>query len=349
MLRRLNWFDSLIEIEKSRRCTFTVVLTRHCNLRCSHCNVHEWLDTKTEGFYPLSKLNSFIEKLREAGKSEFYFQLIGGEVLSKYDRLSSFISEFKDYWISMTTNLVNLPEEHDILKNVRISVSVDGLPEDHDRIRGQGTFKKTFKNIDRMTKEGHELQIQASLDYSYFKDKDKLAKFIGLMKYVGVKEEDVSAGLIVPERSCLGVDDMFIEGLSKNAPYKVPCCSYRFMSNFVVTPDGKLWNGYYNVGKHEDCLGTLDDDLNVMREKYKDCILRSHFGKDENCTTCPAIKYCWGLYCHNTFKYNDLKPSSLCNKEKIIEETSKIDVEKQRDEIKNTHIKEIYELIHGLK
>ena len=120
----MEQLKSLFDIEKCQGCSITAILTRHCNLRCSHCNIHEWLDNKEENFYDLSILKSFINKLKSIGKKNFAFNLIGGEVLSKFDRLNNFISEFKDYKLTMTTNLVDLPEDFEILKNVDVFVTL---------------------------------------------------------------------------------------------------------------------------------------------------------------------------------------------------------------------------------
>lgn len=344
----MNWFDSLLNIEKSDSCSIVIIITRHCNLRCSHCNVHEWLDTKTEGFVDVQKIKNFIEKLKKIGKKHFSIQFIGGEVLTVFDRLSNLIEELKDHSLTTTTNLVNLPKNHEILRHLKISVSLDGIPEDHNQIRGIGTFEKTYKNIDILIREGHEICVQSALPNEYFnQDTEKLKKFIGMLCYIGVKKENIYTGLVVPFCANSENDSYFINNLSKNAPYKLPCCAYRFMSNFIITPDGSVWNGYYNVGAKKDCLGSLDDDLDTIRDNYTQCIKNSHFGKDKNCTSCPVIKHCWGLHCFNTFKYDEnLKPSSLCQKEKIIEKCHNIDVKEIYESIKSKPVKQIFGLLH---
>lgn len=316
-----DWKKSLLDWENNEGCLITVVLTRHCNLRCLHCNIHEWLDTKSEKFFELDAFERFLSKLSDLGKKKINLVLIGGEVLSNFERLSSFVERFKHIKTQITTNLVSLPDEHDVLKNVDISVSLDGTPEDHDAIRGKGTFAKTYKNINQLKKEGYKIRVQATLPEEYFKEGSmKMKKFMAMMSYVGIKKDEIFTGLVVPFSPDKEKDKFFVQRLNDNAPYKIPCCSYRFMSNFVVTPDGRLWNGYYNVLVDKYCLGTIDDEIEDIRSNFERCIDDSHFAKDENCTSCPALKMCWGLYCFGTFKYReDIKPSDLCDREKIIQ------------------------------
>lgn len=315
-----NWKKQLLNWENNEDCSVNVIMTRHCNLRCTHCNINEWLDTKIESFFDLADFDDFLNKLKNIGKKNISILLIGGEVLSNFERLSSFIEKFKDYTLNITTNLVSLPNNFEILKHANISVSIDGLPEDHNKLRGAGTFEKTYNNLNKLKKENYKVHVQSLLPPEYFTSSiHKLNEFLAMMAYVGLKEKEIFTGLAVPFSIDKDKDNLFVQKLSNNIPYKNPCCSYRFMSNFVVNPEGKLWNGYYNVPVEDYCLGTIKDSVEDIRKNYEKCIDKAHFAKDKNCVSCPALQVCWGLYCYNTFKYDkNLKPSDLCDRENII-------------------------------
>jgi MoaA/NifB/PqqE/SkfB family radical SAM enzyme len=153
---KLAW-QKLLSFEENDTCVLTVILTRFCNLRCLHCNISEWLDNKTESLFDLNDFEIFINRLKQRGKKKFFLNLIGGEVLTKFDRVQSFLNKFSEYQFGITTNLVKLPDDYQSLKNVSINVSLDGLPEDHDKIRGKGMFKKTYKNISILKKEDYRI------------------------------------------------------------------------------------------------------------------------------------------------------------------------------------------------
>jgi len=332
--QHLNWKKYLHGYKRSEECALTLIITRHCNLRCTHCNIHEWLDTKSENFYNLKNLQDFINKMHCLGKKRFKITIIGGEPLTKPERIKGILEAVKDYScsIDMTTNLLNLPEKYDFLKEIKITVSIDGIPEDHDKQRGKGTFKKTYKNLAKLISENYNISVQTAVPLEYFqKDIHKLKKFYAMMSYINLNPNKINPGYAVPHTLNKDRDQKIIENIMNRMPYMGPCCSYRYMNNFVITPDGKIYNGYYNVPDPKFCLGSLTDDIEQIELNYDKCLENSHFAKDENCVSCPALKLCWGLYCYNNFKYDhNLKPSSLCDQPLMIKKALEFEAKKDQ-------------------
>jgi len=136
-------------------------LTGRCNLRCKHC--FEWND---DGFLkndstghamreiPIEKLEECLEYTRPA-KTRLY--LWGGEplVYSHFHELCELLKK-DPRWTTICTNGL-LVENHledilDISENLVLLISLDGIRECNDAIRGEGTFDRVVSNI-RMMKE----------------------------------------------------------------------------------------------------------------------------------------------------------------------------------------------------
>ncbi|WP_086929406.1 radical SAM protein [Agarilytica rhodophyticola] len=131
-------------------------LTYQCNLRCGHC--FQWND---KGFFhnyekEIQRKEIDIDvvidtlKVTKSVKSRLYFW--GGEplVYSKWDKLCEYMMDDPRPSVICTNalklndnfqSIVDLPEHPNLL------ISVDGLRESHDEIRGKGTFLKVWDNI----------------------------------------------------------------------------------------------------------------------------------------------------------------------------------------------------------
>lgn len=115
-------------------------ITDKCNLRCIHCyHFAEKNESKSEEL-PLSIWKERFDSLYARGIR--MVMLMGGEPLLRKDviKLASDMFPF----VEMITNgTIELPEDHDH----RIFVSLDGMRETNDGIRGQGVFDKVLKNV----------------------------------------------------------------------------------------------------------------------------------------------------------------------------------------------------------
>ncbi len=117
-------------------------ITYKCNLKCKHCPF--WEKKKTEDKENI--VNHVLKKLKNSGAEIIIFE--GGEPTIWKDNNYTFkdiLKKAKKYFLSVnfTTNGLNgffYPAD-------TIWVSIDGMQYCHDKIRGQGTFKKIMKNI----------------------------------------------------------------------------------------------------------------------------------------------------------------------------------------------------------
>ena len=139
-------------------------ITSHCNQRCHMCFQHEMLNTlKKDEEWSLNE----VEKLSLNLPNLYQLTLTGGEPTLRKDLaevVNIFHKNSKVDRITITTNGY-YPDRvkniiHDIFKkcpdiNLSINMSIDGIGEDHDKIRG---LKNSFKNMVETYKQVKELQ-----------------------------------------------------------------------------------------------------------------------------------------------------------------------------------------------
>ncbi|PUA34623.1 radical SAM protein [Paenibacillus elgii] len=134
-------------------------LNNNCNLRCKHC--FEWNE---DGYHQtmnyeeikqeidINVIKKILDYTKEIKSNLF---LWGGEPLL-YSRLNEFIALLlKDpRRVVCTTNglLINT-QINNILKiseMLTLLISIDGFEQEHDYIRGEGTYKRLQQNIDKI-------------------------------------------------------------------------------------------------------------------------------------------------------------------------------------------------------
>ncbi|WP_375502649.1 radical SAM protein [uncultured Nostoc sp.] len=150
-------------------------LTNRCNLRCQHCyqwnedGHHHDLD-KTEQNRDLDF--SIIEKVFAATqelKSNIF--LWGGEplVYGDWDKLVALL-ERDPRWTSICTNGILIEKKLTsilkISKHLELFIAVEGFKDEHDAIRGKGTYERTMQGIDLLLekKKAKEYKGEISLN-----------------------------------------------------------------------------------------------------------------------------------------------------------------------------------------
>jgi sulfatase maturation enzyme AslB (radical SAM superfamily) len=86
-----------------------------------------------------------------------HVSLVGGEPLVRHRELSRILpalSETSVFTLVVTSAVIPIPAEWMRIPRVRVAVSIDGLPEDHDIRRKPATYERILKNI-----EGGEVNI----------------------------------------------------------------------------------------------------------------------------------------------------------------------------------------------
>ena len=131
-------------------------LTPRCNLRCRHCfewNEDGFLRTaetgRTDCELPLALIDQCLDYTKEAGTRLY---LWGGEPLlySRFQELCDRLQKAKR-WTTICTNGLLIDRMLGDLRKIEdhtvLLVSLDGLRECNDRMRGAGTFDRVVSNL----------------------------------------------------------------------------------------------------------------------------------------------------------------------------------------------------------
>lgn len=317
--------------ELSNALTINIMPTLRCNLRCEHCNIKHMLvdEEDSESLFSKQDILSFLARMIEAYPSKRIHTLfIGGEVFVDEERLRDLIHAVYPLTqsMSMTTNLSALPKDLSFLKLIDdYQVSLDGLPEDHDKQRNSsGLFQKVYQNLGVMKNLGIINRVSIA-GCSYVNDgkitSAYMKKFKAMLMMLGIDARKINIGSYNPPSKDYNIKEGFAK--FKEAPacmFNGPCCSWRFMQNMCVTPNGKVWTHYYGVNQKQHLLGTLKSSIDEIRSNSIKAIQHAPFMTDETCKSCKALSRCWGLHCYARWMFEtDPKPSQYCNQKHAIE------------------------------
>jgi MoaA/NifB/PqqE/SkfB family radical SAM enzyme len=116
-----------------------VDVTDNCNLRCKHCYHFHGKSVFEKKEIPIEEWEKRFNGLHKSGIRAIL--LVGGEPALRIDVLMMAQRIF-NYVAVITNGTIKIPDEFEN----RIYVSVDGLEERNDSIRGKGVFSKIIKN-----------------------------------------------------------------------------------------------------------------------------------------------------------------------------------------------------------
>lgn len=143
-------------------------LTSNCNLRCKMCSV-----VHTENHYTLSERKAF-EVADFAERRLEVICLTGGEptIVPYFWELMDRLGR-SGLTISLLTNAVRLKQEHierlSRQPDLYTVISIDGLGDVHDNIRGQKTFAATEAALKAMTEAGLRVGVNTVVQRTNFR------------------------------------------------------------------------------------------------------------------------------------------------------------------------------------
>ena len=140
-------------------------ITFRCNLECSICSARV---CQTD-----SELDTFqIQSLFDQLKSLEVIRITGGEPFVRCD-LSEIVrhihKKIKPFLIHITTNgtlqdrILDLVKENQGTK-LFIAVSLDSLQENHEEIRGKGSFQKTYRTLEKLAQLRGQYNLQVEVN-----------------------------------------------------------------------------------------------------------------------------------------------------------------------------------------
>ncbi|MFC1834914.1 radical SAM protein [Thermodesulfobacteriota bacterium] len=153
-----------MSLESMLLTSVTVQITARCNLLCSHCAVESSPRATTSWSQEMVS-----ELFNQLGQHTPILDLTGGEPMLEWDILTSFGRQaaLRQMFWGLTTNGILLTDERiDELVSLDIygiKVSMDGLAQRHDAVRGSGTFAKAGRAVERLVKKGVRVGVQTAV------------------------------------------------------------------------------------------------------------------------------------------------------------------------------------------
>ena len=311
-------------------------LTLKCNERCFHCGSGCSADMP-DGL-PVSKYMEILDEVKENFGTGVYIALTGGEPLMYKDffLLTEYIQKLGLRW-GMTSNATLITK--DVAEKLRdtgmrgVSVSVDGLPETHDRYRNfPNGFEKAMTGIQNMIDAGGigSIMVTTVVNHENIKELDAL---YDIFNDVDINEwrltglEPIGRAMDHPDMLLTPDDNKYLmEFIKKKREKKIPveysCCHFLgeeyeaevrdwyFLCNAGIYVAGIMADGAVGA-----CLDIPRNERtvqgNVLERSFTD-IWKNEFklfrtplyNLNETCMNCPEKKYCRGGSYHS-WDYDD--------------------------------------------
>ncbi len=162
-MKRLSIYRDYLRSKPDLRVLF-FELTDRCNLRCRHCGSS--CEPSNANYADTAALLRLLSEInRDFPDPDFMICLTGGEPLlhPDFEVIANAVNNAGLPW-GMTTNAVLIDEtaanKLRELKMTGISVSMDGLKDTHEWLRGvPGCYDRTVSGINNLHEAGHSVQV----------------------------------------------------------------------------------------------------------------------------------------------------------------------------------------------
>ncbi len=260
-------------------------ITDRCNLRCRHCYIGDGFhqDLSTKRIFKV--LNEFeeIQGLR--------LLLSGGEPLlhPHFWEINEVLREYPFRSVLLSNGTLITKETSKKLHVHEVQISLDGMKEGHESIRGDGTFEKTLLAIDHLQEASIRVSIATMIHRGNIKEFDALAALIQ-SKNIGEWNVDLpciegrfreNQGLWVPPSEA-GRFLQYGYGGGLHSSGKNTTCGVHLCA---ILPNGMVAKcGLFS----QEPVGSIEEGLRVCWERIP-CIPLSRL----NCN-CPVLEECRG-------------------------------------------------------
>jgi MoaA/NifB/PqqE/SkfB family radical SAM enzyme len=158
----------------------SIEITRECPLSCPGCYAYN--DNHLGGEVVLRQLNDLrgdelvngvVALVRR--HQPLHVSLVGGEPMVRHRELSRILpilSGMGVYPLVVTSGVIPIPMEWMQYPRLRVTVSVDGLPDYHDERRKPATYERILQNI-----EGRRVNIHLTITRAMVQSEDYLEAY----------------------------------------------------------------------------------------------------------------------------------------------------------------------------
>ncbi|HEY4716415.1 MAG TPA: radical SAM protein [bacterium] len=262
-------------------------LTAKCNLKCKHC----YLGKASNAELPIKIATKAVKEFERMQGLRLIVS--GGEPLlySHFDELNGFLSGSKLRRILLTNGFLLTEIDLGMLNFDEIQVSVDGIGDSHDRIRGKGSFNRTMAGVEAAKKAGFQISI-ATMVTEY--NKNEFSEMERLLKSKSIKEWGIDMPCV---SGYLQENSDLMPSLSDAAK----CMRFAFDGGYHGT-DGKSACGAHLCtitpeGHVLKCGFYPESPYGRVAEGLKNCWLNAThltLSQLKECRDCQALKECAG-------------------------------------------------------
>jgi radical SAM protein with 4Fe4S-binding SPASM domain len=241
-------------------------ITDKCNLRCRHCyigrrGVHE---------LPVDSINRILHEFEEM--QGLRLLITGGEPLlhNDFDSVNSILPDFAFRKVLFTNGLLLRQDKIGRLNIDEIQISIDGLEDAHDSLRGAGTFSKAMKAVVLCINAGLEVSVSTMVHPGNLQDFEMMEKMftdLGIRDWTvdvpcvtGRLEKNVSFQ-VAPETAGRYLGYGFGGGVHSGS--KGFGCGLHLMS---VMADGRVSKCSFYAGRP---VGVIEDGLRACWERVR--------------------------------------------------------------------------------
>ncbi len=304
----------------SKSLGLVIVPTFSCNFACPYCYERnlpgDIMNEETE-----NKLIEFIKSFSNANQLHICWH--GGEPLIGYESIKRILSKIKNEASinltahSMVSNGFLFDDEkcfffkeHNLSS---IQVTIDGLPEKHNKSRrhksGQPTYEVIVRNIEtifRIMPNCHVIvRINIHEDnksdppvlYHELKKKWKGKNFSISMKYA-IDHGECRVPCIKDWKRVKYAKDLYEKHGIKEINFypevqQLGGCTADSNSAFVVGPQGELYKCWVDVGKSERKIGSIYENK-INLSLYSEYLVGTDMFSDPKCLSCFLLPVCDG-------------------------------------------------------
>src|SRR4030066_2308464 len=171
-------------------------ITNKCNLRCRHCYINPPTPPFRKGGMGGFSDNNFkelsVKQIRKILEEFEQMQglrvlITGGEPLlhSKFEEINEMLPHFLLRKVLFTNGIFLDEKRIKKLNADEIQISIDGLEDAHDSLRGKGTYRLAMKAVKNALDRGFQVSIATMVHPVNLKDFNKMER---LFKGMGIRE-----------------------------------------------------------------------------------------------------------------------------------------------------------------
>jgi len=260
-------------------------ITDRCNLRCRHCYIGDGLHQDL----PFEKIFKVLREFEEI--QGLRLLLSGGEPLlhPHFWEMNEILRDYAFRSILLSNGTLIDREIANRLRVHEVQVSLDGMKEGHESIRGEGTFEKALQAIENLQEANIRVSVATMVHRRNLKEFDELASLVQ-SKNIGEWNVDVPCivGRMEDNRdlwvqpSKAGRFLQYGYGGGLHTSEKNACCGTHLCA--ILTNGNVAKCGLFS----QEAVGLVDEGLRVCWERIPRIPLR-----DLKCD-CPELEECRG-------------------------------------------------------